>query len=106
MEISHKILENSGNFRQMLFVIFYFYLNELCTISENGSILYFENKRNKTKQNIKKYWKMKKKPGKVREFCHSGKVGAMLNDGTRRLVVSLIDTGDYSLADGFIKHVK
>ena len=63
---SHKILENSGNFRQMLFVIFYFYLNELCIISENGSILQFKNKQ--TKQNIKKYWKMEKKLEKSGNF--------------------------------------
>ena len=31
-EKSHKILENSGNFRQKLFVIFQWYLNELCII--------------------------------------------------------------------------
>ena len=49
---------------------------------------------------------MEKKTGKVREFCHSRKVGAVLNDGTRILVVSLIDTGDCSLADSLIKDVK
>ena len=29
---SHKILENSGNFRQILFFIFWWYLNYLCII--------------------------------------------------------------------------
>ena len=29
------------------------------------------------KKTLKKYWKMEKNTGKVREFCQSGKVGTM-----------------------------
>ena len=34
----------------------------------------FSLKKNKT---FKKYWKMAKNTGKVREFCQSGKVGTL-----------------------------
>ena len=34
------------------------------------------SKENKT---LKKYWKIGKNTGKVREFCQSGKVGTLIN---------------------------
>ena len=33
------------------------------------------------KQNTKKYWKIGKNTGKVREFCQSGKVGTLIFNG-------------------------
>ena len=35
------------------------------------------SKGNKT---LKKYWKIGKKTGKVREFCQTGKVGTLFNN--------------------------
>ena len=80
---SHKILENWGNFRQMLFVIFQWQLNEFVyyllnlikcsvkkTITEKNT-----GKWEKILENGKKYWKSQ---GKVREFCQSGKVGTLV----------------------------
>ena len=62
---SHKILENLGKFRQMLFVIFKW------TVCYLLKWIKFSVYKNKT---LKKYWKMDKNTGKVREFCQCGKV--------------------------------
>ena len=72
---SHKILENWGNFRQILFVIFQWQLNEFVYYLLN--LIKFSVKKpitEKILENGKKYWKSQ---GKVREFCQSGKVGTL-----------------------------
>ena len=61
---SHKILENSGNFRQLLFVIFYWYLNEFVYYLAN--LIKFKN-----------HWKILEKWEKILE--KSGKSQGILS---------------------------
>ena len=67
---SHKILENSGNVRQMLFVVIFkwtvYYLLKWLKFSVK--------KNNKT---LKKYWENGKKYWKNWGICQSWKVGTM-----------------------------
>ena len=77
-----KVRENhikywkTGNFRQMLFVIFQWQLNEFVYYLLN--LIKFSVKKTITEkilENGEKYWKSQ---GKVREFCQSGKVGTLI----------------------------
>ena len=72
---SHKILENWGNFRQMLFVIFQWQLNEFVYYLLN--LIKCSVKKTITVKNTGKWEKILEKSGKVREFCQSGKVGTL-----------------------------
>ena len=66
---SHKILENWGNFRQMLFVIFQWQLKEFVYYLLH--LIKFSVQKTITEKNT----------GKGREFFQSGKVGTMWNKG-------------------------
>ena len=72
-EKSHKILEKSGNFRRILFIIFLWYTNELCIIWLKFTVQ--KQKHSKNTGKWKKYLKSLgilpvRKSGHVYMFCH------------------------------------
>ena len=78
-EQTRKVKENHTKYwknirefqKNVLCYFLVIFKNELSIICSNGSSFQFK------KQNIKKYWKIEKDTGKVREFCQSGKVGTL-----------------------------
>ena len=70
-EILLKILEKWGHFSLFLLYFLPEFLFEMYMLNK---FLYLLNSLNKT---LKKYWKIKKYTGKIREICQSKNVGTM-----------------------------